>query len=84
MYSYLQQSVVYKRVLPIVNEMSERPWRNKLVDDIFTRNKKKSSRNYGREPTFHILYSSRYFNTKKMKKNPKNSKIENQQKIKNL
>ena len=38
--------------------------------------KKIFSRNYGREPTFHILYSSRYFNTKKMKKTPKSSKIE--------
>jgi len=33
--------------------------------------KKIFSRNYGREPTFHILYSSRYFNTKKNEEKPK-------------
>ena len=37
---------------------------------------RKFSRNYGREPTFHILYSSRHFNTKKMKNERKIGKTE--------
>jgi len=51
----------------------------KLCKDL-TAEQKIFSRNYGREPTFRILYSNRYFNTKKMKKNPKNSKNENNKK----